>query len=195
EEEEIDVVTVEKRPAVTPGDAGAISASSNTNTAGVRLQSEPCDHALKRCHFPIHQQHNYAAPSPPSPPPTKRWRTEAAATAVAVRSAARGEPARLPAFTRGNSTSSSDSEESERRRTHNILERQRRDGLRSSFLGLRDVIPELCRNDKAAKVMILRKAGEYAKRLVAEEHRLLLEKRQAEARQHQLLRKIESLKR
>uniref|UniRef100_A0A8D2P222 BHLH domain-containing protein n=1 Tax=Zosterops lateralis melanops TaxID=1220523 RepID=A0A8D2P222_ZOSLA len=67
-------------------------------------------------------------------------------------------------------------DDSERRRNHNILERQRRNDLRSSFLTLRDHVPELVKNEKAAKVVILKKATEYVHSLQAEEQKLLLEK-------------------
>uniref|UniRef100_A0A8C0HQS9 BHLH domain-containing protein n=2 Tax=Accipitrinae TaxID=8955 RepID=A0A8C0HQS9_9AVES len=60
-------------------------------------------------------------------------------------------------------------DDSERRRNHNILERQRRNDLRSSFLTLRDHVPELVKNEKAAKVVILKKATEYVHSLQAED--------------------------
>uniref|UniRef100_A0A8C9MZE8 BHLH domain-containing protein n=1 Tax=Serinus canaria TaxID=9135 RepID=A0A8C9MZE8_SERCA len=57
--------------------------------------------------------------------------------------------------------SSSDSEENDKRRTHNVLERQRRNELKLSFFALRDEIPEVANNEKAPKVVILKKATEY----------------------------------
>ncbi|XP_044515180.1 N-myc proto-oncogene protein [Gracilinanus agilis] len=84
----------------------------------------------------------------------------------------------------------SDSEDSERRRNHNILERQRRNDLRSSFLTLRDHVPELARNDKAAKVVILKKATEYVRALQAQEQQLQLDKKRLIAKQEQLLHKM-----
>ncbi|NXD09890.1 MYCN protein, partial [Nothocercus nigrocapillus] len=92
---------------------------------------------------------------------------------------------------KSSSPRNSDSEDSERRRNHNILERQRRNDLRSSFLTLRDHVPELVKNEKAAKVVILKKATEYVHSLQAEEQKLLLEKEKLQARQQQLLKKIE----
>uniref|UniRef100_A0A8C9XVD5 MYCN proto-oncogene, bHLH transcription factor n=1 Tax=Sander lucioperca TaxID=283035 RepID=A0A8C9XVD5_SANLU len=121
------------------------------------------------------QQHNYAAPSPyasdddPTPPPKNK------------RSAS-GD-----CSPRG----SSDSEDSERRRNHNILERQRRNDLRSSFLTLRDHVPELAHNEKAAKVLILKKATEYVSSLETEEMRLQQEKDRLQARRQQLMRRLE----
>ncbi|NXO61729.1 MYCN protein, partial [Phainopepla nitens] len=92
---------------------------------------------------------------------------------------------------KSSSPRNSDSEDSERRRNHNILERQRRNDLRSSFLTLRDHVPELVKNEKAAKVVILKKATEYVHSLQAEEQKLLLEKEKLQARQEQLLKKID----
>eukprot|EP01031_Cornospumella_fuschlensis_P009502 gene9502-11662_t len=56
----------------------------------------------------------------------------------------------------------SDSEDgSDKRRTHNVLERQRRNELKMSFVALRDKVPAVADNDKAAKVVILKKATEF----------------------------------
>ncbi|XP_056437357.1 N-myc protein isoform X2 [Gadus chalcogrammus] len=85
----------------------------------------------------------------------------------------------------------SDSEDSERRRNHNILERQRRNDLRSSFLALRDHVPELAHNEKAAKVLILKKATEYVCSLEDEEARLRQERDKLQARRQQLARRLE----
>uniref|UniRef100_A0A8C3FU13 BHLH domain-containing protein n=1 Tax=Chrysemys picta bellii TaxID=8478 RepID=A0A8C3FU13_CHRPI len=43
----------------------------------------------------------------------------------------------------------------------NCLERQRNKDLRSSFLTLRDHVPELVKNEKAAKILIWNKATDY----------------------------------
>ncbi|XP_010627422.1 N-myc proto-oncogene protein, partial [Fukomys damarensis] len=179
-EEEIDVVTVEKRRC--PSSSRAVTAFTVT----VRPRSAaPGALSLKRC-VPIHQQHNYAAPSPcvetEEPPPQKKPKSEAALRPL------RGT---VPAKPKSASPRNSDSEDSERRRNHNILERQRRNDLRSSFLTLRDHVPELVRNDKAAKVVILKKATEYVRALQAEEQQLLREKEALQARQQQLLKRVE----
>ncbi|KAL0965073.1 hypothetical protein UPYG_G00276420 [Umbra pygmaea] len=92
---------------------------------------------------------------------------------------------------RGGSSGNSDSEDSERRRNHNILERQRRNDLRSSFLTLRDHVPELERNEKAAKVLILKKAAEYVSSLEMDELRLTQEKVRLQARRTQLMKRLE----
>ncbi|XP_032817762.1 N-myc proto-oncogene protein-like isoform X2 [Petromyzon marinus] len=204
-EEEIDVVTVDKRQPTPSRRRTPCSVAVNTNTAGTRpARCEPWGAVRHGCHIPIHQQHNYAAPSPPSPPPVKRPRWGAsspAAAAAASRFAAKPRPSAERWGSRGPSSASSssssggsDTEESERRRTHNILERQRRDGLRSSFVTLRDSVPELRANERAAKVLILRKAAELARSLGTDERRLEVEKCRQEARRRHLLSMLDKLK-
>uniref|UniRef100_A0A8C3FXJ4 BHLH domain-containing protein n=1 Tax=Chrysemys picta bellii TaxID=8478 RepID=A0A8C3FXJ4_CHRPI len=75
----------------------------------------------------------------------------------------------------------------------NCLERQQNKDLRSSFLTLRDHVPELVKNEKAAKILIWNKATDYIHSLQAEEHKLLLEKEKLQARQQQLLMEIEHM--
>ncbi|XP_036405909.1 N-myc protein [Megalops cyprinoides] len=196
DEEEIDVVTVEKRrstggkPVATITIAVRPKVSSGSGGAGVSAMSisKPQEALLKRC-APIHQQHNYAAPSPyiedeDAPAPPKK-----------VRSEAQRAPAKASAPQRLKKSDSpprgSDSEDSERRRNHNILERQRRNDLRSSFLTLRDHVPELVRNEKAAKVVILKKATEYVHSLEADERRLQQEVDKLQARRQQLIKRLE----
>ncbi|NXE22925.1 MYCN protein, partial [Ardeotis kori] len=185
EEEEIDVVTVEKRRSSSNKAVTTLTITvrpKNTTFPSVRTQQNEL--ILKRC-APIHQQHNYAAPSPymesEDAPPQKKLKTEVP----------RPVKPTIQPKSKSSSPRNSDSEDSERRRNHNILERQRRNDLRSSFLTLRDHVPELVKNEKAAKVVILKKATEYVHSLQAEEQKLLLEKEKLQARQQQLLKKIE----
>ncbi|NXR05933.1 MYCN protein, partial [Semnornis frantzii] len=185
EEEEIDVVTVEKRRSSSNKAVTTLAVTmrpKNTTFPAVRTQQNEL--ILKRC-APIHQQHNYAAPSPymetEDAPPQKKLKTEVP----------RPVKPTIQPKSKSSSPRNSDSEDSERRRNHNILERQRRNDLRSSFLTLRDHVPELVKNEKAAKVVILKKATEYVHSLQEEEQKLLLEKEKLLARQQQLLKKIE----
>ncbi|KAM4692755.1 N-myc proto-oncogene protein [Discoglossus pictus] len=188
EEEEIDVVTVEKRrnSSNKPVTSFTITVrSKNANAVSKTPQSEVI---LKRC-APVHQQHNYAAPSPyveteEVAPPQKKQKSESPRL---VKSAA-------PPKSKSSSPRNYDSEDSERRRNHNILERQRRNDLRSSFLTLRDHVPELIKNDKAAKVVILKKATEYVHSLQSDELKLLQEKEKLQIRQQQLLKKVEHIR-
>uniref|UniRef100_A0A672YUG6 BHLH domain-containing protein n=1 Tax=Sphaeramia orbicularis TaxID=375764 RepID=A0A672YUG6_9TELE len=104
---------------------------------------------LKRSYINIHQ-HNYAAQQPAG----KRTRA--------------GHAHRTPP---------SDGEDGvERRRTHNDLERQRRNELKASFLTLRDEVPAVARNDKAAKALILKTAAEFIRQMRTDEERLLATK-------------------
>lgn len=187
EEEEIDVVTVEKRRSSSNSKAvTTFTITVRPKGAALGTGRAPAGELiLKRC-VPIHQQHNYAAPSPyvesEDAPPQKKIKSEASPRPL---------KSVIPPKAKSLSPRNSDSEDSERRRNHNILERQRRNDLRSSFLTLRDHVPELVKNEKAAKVVILKKATEYVHSLQAEEHQLLLEKEKLQARQQQLLKKIE----
>uniref|UniRef100_A0A8C9S160 MYCN proto-oncogene, bHLH transcription factor n=1 Tax=Scleropages formosus TaxID=113540 RepID=A0A8C9S160_SCLFO len=178
EEEEIDVVTVEKR-----------RCSAAKLPAGATSRS-PQELILKRG-APIHQQHNYAAPSPfaeeeDPPAPPKRAKAEPPRCVKVA-----GHSGAPPRPRKSDSPRGSDSEDSERRRNHNILERQRRNDLRSSFLTLRDHVPELACNEKAAKVVILKKAAEFLRALEADERRLQLEKDRLQVRRQQLMKRLE----
>lgn len=180
---------------------GSVSGSGATNRF---LGRGPQELILKRSS--VHQQqHNYAAPSPyasdddPLPPPKKQKTSDAQRPPARTVSSSSCGPAgvamgpRSKRSTSGDSSprGSSDSEDSERRRNHNILERQRRNDLRSSFLTLRDHVPELAHNEKAAKVLILKKATEYVSSLESEEMRLQQEKEWLQARRQQLMRRLE----
>lgn len=166
DDEEIDVVTVEKR-----------QRRSETEAAEPR---QPSPLVLKRCHVST-QQHNYAAqPSTRHEHQvSKRPRLEASSTGHGT--SRHSKPRKC------TSPRTSDSEDNDKRRTHNVLERQRRNELKLSFFALRDEIPEVANNEKAAKVMILKKAAECIHSMQADERRLLSLK-------EQLRRKSELLK-
>ncbi|XP_053353776.1 myelocytomatosis oncogene homolog [Clarias gariepinus] len=165
-EEEIDVVTVRQ---------------SNIFTRSQQQKDDRHEQqqALKRCHLEIQQQHNYAAPRPASPPPplpsTKRVRGN---------------------MKHYNSRHSCDLEDGEeRRRTHNVMERQRRNELKNCFLRLRHHVPELSNNDKASKVMILKRAKESIRNLESEGQKLSQKRDRLRDKQKQLKAKLEQLKR
>lgn len=94
-----------------------------------------------------------------------------------------------------SSPQSSDCEDTDKRRAHNILERKRRNDLRSRFLSLRDEIPGLADCPKTPKVAILTRATEYLQQLHAGERRQAQERKQLRARQLQLLQRLAQLKR
>ena len=170
DEEEIDVVTVEKRQAVKRCD---LSPSETRH---------PSPLVLKRCHVSTHQ-HNYAAH-----PSTRH--EQPAVKRLKLESSHGGHSRVLKQISSNRKCSSprtSDTEDYDKRRTHNVLERQRRNELKLSFFALRDEIPEVANNEKAAKVVILKKATECIYNMQSDEQRLLLLK-------EQLSRKSELLK-
>nr|XP_020444066.1 N-myc proto-oncogene protein-like [Monopterus albus] len=192
---------------VHPKSQDARGSVSGSGMVSRFVSRAPQELILKRSS--VHQQqHNYAAPSPyasdddPAPPPKKQKTSEAprppvrtisSSSSTSCSSLTNMSGPRSKRSTSGDSSprGSSDSEDSERRRNHNILERQRRNDLRSSFLTLRDHVPELAHNEKAAKVLILKKATEYVSSLETEEMRLQQEKDRLQARRQQLMRRLE----
>lgn len=85
-------------------------------------------------------------------------------------------------------------DEEERRRTHNVMERQRRNELKNCFTRLRDIVPELCHNDKASKVVILKKARDYIYGLEDEAHILETKRNKLRVKQQDLKAKLEHLR-
>ncbi|XP_011441199.3 transcriptional regulator Myc-A-like [Crassostrea angulata] len=94
-----------------------------------------------------------------------------------------------------SSRNSSDSEDyPEGKRTqHNVLERKRRNDLKFSFFSLRDSVPELVKQERAPKVQILKKASEYIRKLTADERRLESEREMLQEKHEQLRRTLEKL--
>ncbi|KAI1902060.1 hypothetical protein AGOR_G00040830 [Albula goreensis] len=174
EEEEIDVVTVEKRKTVKRSDA-----------SGVPSRQHHSPLVLKRCHVPIHQ-HNYAAhPSTRNEQPAvKRIKFESSSRVLKQISNNR----------KCTSPRTSDSEDNDKRRTHNVLERQRRNELKLSFFALRDEIPEVANNEKAAKVVILKKATECIFSMQSDEQKLISLKEQLRKKSEQLKHRLEQLR-
>lgn len=178
DEEEIDVVSVEKRqPSARRSESGSPSPRGHGRPPHSPL-------VLKRCHVSTHQ-HNYAAP--PSTrkdyPAAKRAKLDSGRVLKQISNNRRCASPR-----------SSDTEENDKRRTHNVLERQRRNELKRSFFALRDQIPELENNEKAPKVVILKKATAYILAVQAEEQKLLSEKDFLRKRREQLKHKLEQLR-
>ncbi|NWZ22893.1 MYC protein, partial [Asarcornis scutulata] len=178
EDEEIDVVTL--------AEANESESSTESSTEASEEHSKP-HHSplvLKRCHVNIHQ-HNYAAP--PSTkveyPAAKRLKLDSGRVLKQISN-----------NRKCSSPRTSDSEENDKRRTHNVLERQRRNELKLSFFALRDQIPEVANNEKAPKVVILKKATEYVLSIQSDEHRLIAEKELLRRRREQLKHKLEQLR-
>lgn len=167
------MVTVEKRQ------PSARKSESAAHTSGGHSPL-----VLKRCHVPIHQ-HNYAA-SPSTRheySSTKRLKLDNGRVLKQISN-----------NRKCSSPRTSDSEENDKRRTHNVLERQRRNELKLSFFALRDQIPEVANNEKAPKVVILKKATEYVLSIQSEEHRLLVEEQHLRKRHEQLKNKLQQLR-
>lgn len=184
----------------------------------ITVHADPHDPCMKRFHISIHQQqHNYAAPSPdayPDPePPKKRARQEPThhphhhpadsasdsdspenPRSPVPTAEPSSHPPRSPKSPPG-SPQSSDCEDTDKRKTHNFLERKRRNDLRSRFLALRDQIPGLADCPKTPKVVILTRAREYLRQLHASDRHKAQERKQLKSRQLQLLRKLADLKR
>ncbi|XP_017548183.1 protein L-Myc-1b [Pygocentrus nattereri] len=216
DDEEIDVVTVEhkhNKPRLV----------SSRKPVTITVRADPYDPGMKRFHISIHQQqHNYAAPSPDSyadaEPPRKRVRQETcqprtgstthmleskphlpvAAISMPAQAMATSPPhtsSHHSLKSQPSSPQSSDSEDLDRRKNHNFLERKRRNDLRSRFLALRDEIPSLVDCPKTPKVVILTKATEYLRVLQISDKQKAQEKKQLKNRQQQLLRRLAELKR
>ncbi|XP_031175688.1 transcriptional regulator Myc-1-like isoform X1 [Sander lucioperca] len=151
EEDEIDVVTVDRRKASRRSDTGS--------------EPDASPLVLKRSHVNIHQ-HNYAAQQPSAalqPSPGKRIKSESSCPPSLRHSGGR----------RCCSPRSDGEDNGAKRRTHNVLERQRRNELKMSFVALRDEVPAVAGNDKAAKVVILKTATEFIFEIQEDERRLL----------------------
>ncbi|XP_061894242.1 transcriptional regulator Myc-2-like [Entelurus aequoreus] len=182
-EEEIDVVTVGRCP----------SRPSAELSARQQKQDEE-QRALQRHHLEIQQQHNYAAPRPASPPPcssSKRSRT-------ADRLSRPPHSSRYHEHHHHHHSSRSSAEtedEEERRRTHNVMERQRRNELKNCFVRLRDNVPELSHNDKASKVVILKKARDCIYGLEDHAFTLQTQRDKLRAKQEALKARLEQLRR
>lgn len=84
--------------------------------------------------------------------------------------------------------------EVERRASHNVLERKRRNDLKSSFNTLREHVPDLESNEKAPKVLILQKAACYITEIKQLDARLAEEKFEEQRKQEVLLHKLHKLK-
>jgi len=73
------------------------------------------------------------------------------------------------------------------------MERKRRDGLRFAFQRLRELVPDIKDNPKAAKVVILSKAAEYSRRLQTQQKQLEVQMRIEASRKRKLERTLLAL--
>ncbi|KAK3546150.1 hypothetical protein QTP70_024477 [Hemibagrus guttatus] len=154
-------------------------------TVEKRKSAKKCDSSpvvLKRCHV-TSQQHNYAAQpcTRSDQPAVKRLRFDTGGARAHRQNRKCSSP------------KASDSEDNDKRRTHNVLERQRRNELKLSFFALRDEVPAVANNEKAAKVVILKKATEFIVGLQTEERKLLHSKEQLRKKCAHLKKRLEML--
>ncbi|KAF3855676.1 hypothetical protein F7725_016399 [Dissostichus mawsoni] len=186
--------TSPERPRRTTGPPGG--SCPPTPPATLQKQEEQ-QRAQQRQHFEIQSQHNYAAPCPASPPPSSNKRSRGSEGSSRYHHSSRNS-----SHHHNNSSSSSNSsrnsteteDEEERRRTHNVMERQRRNELKNCFVHLRDNVPELSNNEKASKVVILKKARDCIYGLEDEGHRLQSKRDKLRAKQEQLKTRLERLR-
>lgn len=183
-------MTVEKRQAVKRSDPSP----SETR--------HPSPLVLKRCHVSTHQ-HNYAAhPSMRhEQPAVKRLKLESGGSGGGSGNGGGGGGGgnhsrvlkQISSNRKCSSPRTSDTEDYDKRRTHNVLERQRRNELKLSFFALRDEIPEVANNEKAAKVVILKKATECIYSMQSDEQRLLTLKEQLRRKSELLKQRLSQL--
>ncbi|KAJ7373921.1 hypothetical protein OS493_009246 [Desmophyllum pertusum] len=132
-------------------------------------------------------------------PPAKRIKP------VAMKPKAATTPASSPTkeskkdLKRQNSSTSDEEGEGEgegdgsKRATHNVLERKRRNDLKTSFHILREEVPDIKDNERAPKVTILRKAKDCVDKVKRDETRLLAELAKERRKNEELLDRFYAL--
>uniref|UniRef100_A0AAQ4PNT4 Transcriptional regulator n=1 Tax=Gasterosteus aculeatus aculeatus TaxID=481459 RepID=A0AAQ4PNT4_GASAC len=203
--EEIDVVTVVRC---------STSPSPRTPLADVSVRQQKQEEerrAIHRHNIEIQLQHNYAAPRPPSPPPSSSKRSRGTdgsshhrrhhhhhhrrrRHSPSSRSSSSSRYHHSSSHHSSSRNSAETEDEEERRRTHNVMERQRRNELKNCFVHLRDNVPELSNNDKASKVVILKKARDCIYGLEDEGHRLQSRRDALRAKQEALKHRLQQLR-
>ncbi len=123
--------------------------------------------------------------------PSRQKRPRSAATD----SSDGGSSGRSPRKSRGSRAGSDSEDNCEKRSQHNSMERQRRVDLRNAFEFLRSLIPDLEATDRAAKVVILKKASNFCQSLTAKEKQHLADKDALQKRQEMLRKRIALLQR
>lgn len=101
---------------------------------------------------------------------------------------------RLQRLSSAGGEDATESDDEQRRASHNILERKRRNDLKYSFQLLREQVPELEDNQRAPKVIILRKAAEFIKQIQEREDRLEQEYEKEKKREAKLRQRLAYLK-
>lgn len=94
----------------------------------------------------------------------------------------------------GSNFGEMESDDEQRRASHNVLERKRRNDLKYSFQILRGQIPELEDNQRAPKVTILKKAAEYIMHIREQDNNLQTRLAREKKRESKLLQRLAILK-
>lgn len=89
--------------------------------------------------------------------------------------------------------SDSEGEGCGKRTQHNVLERKRRNDLKYSFFKLRDTVPELMQQERAPKVVILKKATDHIHELTSKQNRMLSDLEKQKQRNEQLKERLRLL--
>ncbi|KAM6335121.1 LOW QUALITY PROTEIN: protein L-Myc [Alca torda] len=178
EGEEIDVVTVEKRQSIS------------LRTVTITCVPDPLDPCMKRSISVHQQQHNYAARSPLICSPARAGQ-QMRMSPNDHRASRCDSRLPEPGLPKADSSPRSDVRTWPRGKTHNYLERKRRNDLRS-FLALRDQVPGLA-SCQTPKVVILSKSSEYLQSLISGRG-WRPRKRQLRLRRPMLLKRIANLK-
>jgi len=126
-------------------------------------------------------------------PPAKRLKPIAVKPKVAMSVSSPTKESKKDLKRQNSSTSDEEGENISKRATHNVLERKRRNDLKTSFHVLREEVPDLKDNERAPKVTILRKAKDFVDKLQKEETRLLAELDRERRRNEELLDRFHAL--
>lgn len=153
------------------------AAANETHCDSPHKRARNADDAYERHHHHHHHHRTVIKTEPSSP--SKKSISGAAAAAIVNQW----------------SRPSSDSEDVEKRKEHNDLERKRRNDLKSSFQMLRKQVPDLQNNDRAPKVLILRKAAEHIRQLTSTFGHLDRVQRMEGVKNAELQRKLQQLQR
>ena len=138
----------------------------------------------------------YHASSPASPHVTSSKRQNDSRISWKLKRVAHKLNKLQPNSSNPSSHSNSDSEDNEGKRAqHNVLERKRRDDLKSSFQRLREQVPDIASQERAPKVVILKKATDYIAQLLQNCRSMEAERENQLRQRKRLERNIEDLKR
>lgn len=193
-------------PSVAPASVSTSSGSSGSMMQRKTLPSQPSALVRQQLQLAVataaaQQQQQRKQPAAKKESSRGGKRSRSAASSAAASADSSDSSSCSPRKQKGSgqqnnqrsSRAGSDSEDNcEKRSQHNSMERQRRVDLRNAFEFLRSLIPDLEATDRAAKVVILKKAANFCQGLTMKEKQFLAEK-DALQKRHEILRKRISL--